>query len=181
MLGVDASLTRTAAALLPPHWLLGDWSSVRTMSYPTKPPDRKALSVLEYEDARCARIESIAGAVGDFLDQLRVEPGGGRVAGFVENYGFNAGGAGAHQLPELGMAIRLELRRRHGVTLYPVAEAMVRKQLLGVIPRGTDRKLAVQLAFGAAGARFNSDECDAVAIACFGLSEVGATALYLGR
>lgn len=173
VLGIDPSLTRSAAVIIPPDWELGDWKALRFTSYGEEPPDRKGLDVLSYERERIERMRRTADVLVEFASKTP-----GRLRGFVEGYGYNMGGAGAHSLAEFGGILRSRFLSRLGLALEPVAEASARKLLLGKLPP-KDRKLAVQLALGKVGAPFNSDECDAFAIAGYGLSELGLTALSL--
>ena len=177
VLGIDASLTRTAAVMIPPAWELGDWNALRWMSYGEKPPNRKELSVLEYERARIERMARTARELVGFADVNVAH--GGVIRGYIENYGFNMGGASTHQLPELGGIVRYMFLRELDVVLEPVAESSARKQLLGKLPK-SDRKLAIELALAKAGAPFeNNDVADAFTVGNLGLAMLGLTSLSL--
>ena len=173
VLGIDPSLTRTACVLIPPGWELGCWAALRYFSVGEKPPARKELSIGDYERLRIERMARMAEAVAGFC---LTAPG--IIRGYIEGYGYSMGGAGAHSLAEFGGILRYWLVLRCGIVVEPVQEASARKLLLGKLPP-RDRKLAVQLALGKVGAPFNSDECDGFAIANWGLSELGLTALSL--
>jgi len=174
VLGIDPSLTRTAAVLIPPEWVLGDWASLRYASFVEPMPRRDSFAEpLAYEKFRIERMARIAERVAEFV--LKTP---GVVRGFIEGYGYTMGGAGAHSLAEFGGILRYWLVLRCGLVVEPVQEASARKLLLGKLPK-KDRKLAVQLAYGKAGAPFNSDEADAMTVASWGMSEIGLTALSL--
>jgi hypothetical protein len=176
VLGIDPSLTRSAAVLIPPGWALGDWAALRWTSYGEPAPERKVFSVLEYERERIARMGRIAEALAQFVMR---EAGGRPIRGFIEGYAYQAGGAGAHSGAEYGGILRQWMHMRHAIALQPVQEASARKQLLGKLPP-RERKAVTARALYANGAPFsNDDECDAFVVANWGLSEVGLTALSL--
>lgn len=172
VVGIDPSLTRSAVVIVPPDWELGDWSTVRRFSVGEKPPERKSMEPIEYERYRIQRMARMAEAIAEFVLETP-----GPIRGWIEGYGYTMGGSSAHSLAEYGGILRYWLVLRCGLVVEPVQEASARKLLLGHARKG--RKLLTELAFGKAGAPFNSDECDAMAICNYGLSELGLTALSL--
>ena len=176
VLGIDPSLTRSAAVLIPPGWELGDWKALKSFSYGEPPPDRKRETVLDYERLRIERMSRIAESLAAFVMRFA---GGREIRGFIEGYAYHAGGAGSHSGAEYGGILRQWFALRHSIALWPVSEAQARKQLLGKLPP-RDRKVVTARALYAAGAPFeNDDECDAFVVAAFGLTEIGLTGFSL--
>jgi Holliday junction resolvasome RuvABC endonuclease subunit len=168
ILGIDPSLTRSAAVLIPPGWELGDWLTLRWCSVEIPPGDGT-------ERQRVERMGEIVDRLLNFVS----EHSGSEVRGWVEQYAFNARSASVTKLAELGGILRHQFLIEFGVPLEPVTASQARKQLLGKLPR-KDQKLAVQLALGRAGAPFvNGDECDAACVAFWGLTEIGAMGFSL--
>lgn len=184
VLGIDPSLTRTAAVLIYPGWELGDWKSQslawRSIEVPAPDPlPVGAPEPREFERARIRRMMTIADRLVSFVRGARP------IRGFIESYAFGASSASVTKLAELGGIIRARFLddpgMDGGLPLEPVTASQARKQLLGRLPR-KDQKLAVQLALGRVGALFgNADETDAFAICNFGLTECGIVALSLAE
>ena len=97
---------------------------------------------------------------------------------YVEDYAFSRRSSSVTKLAELGGHARCEFLS-YGRVLTPVPASAARKLLLGKLPR-KDAKVAVQAALYGADALLNNDnECNAFAVANFGLSEQGCVALTL--
>ncbi len=158
ILGLDLSVTAAAAVAVPCAWD-GDWSRVESVVV----GERLRRDATDAERAR--RTETIADRLVAFARST------GATLAFIEGYAFSRVTA-AHTLGELGGVVRLELVRA-GVELHTVNMASARKLLLGKVPR-TDPKVAVFAALRASGARFETcDESDAMAVANYGLAELG--------
>jgi Holliday junction resolvasome RuvABC endonuclease subunit len=179
VLGIDPSLTRSAAVLIPPGWELGDWAKLmfRSVEVPALDPLPLGAESREFERARIRRMMTIAERLVSFVRGARP------IRGFIESYAFSASSSSVTKLAELGGIIRARFLEdpgmEGGLPLEPVTASQARKQLLGRLPR-KDQKLAVQLALGRVGAPFgNADECDAFTVAAYGLTEVGAMGFSL--
>jgi Holliday junction resolvasome RuvABC endonuclease subunit len=158
LLGLDLSLNASAAVAVPLDWD-GDWSRVRSCVV----GERLRRDASDAERAR--RTETIAARLVAFARST------GATKVFVEGYAYGLK-TSAHSLGELGGVVRLELVRA-GIELVTVPMQTARKLLLGKCPR-EGAKVAVAEALKAAGARFETlDEFDAMAVANWGLSEVG--------
>jgi len=158
LLGLDLSLRASAAVAVPLDWD-GDWSRVRSCIAGENL--RKHASDAE----RARRTETIAARLVGFARTA------GATHAFVEGYAYGLGTA-AHALGELGGVVRLELVRA-GLVLHTVPMNTARKLLLGRCPR-EGAKVAVAEALRAAGGRLETlDEYDAMAVANWGLSELG--------
>jgi hypothetical protein len=158
LLGLDLSLAASAAVAVPLDWD-GQWSRVRSCVAGEKL--RKDASDAE----RARRTETIAARLVGFARTVCA------TSAWVEGYAFG-GSTHAHSLGELGGVVRLELVRA-GIELHTVNMGTARKFLLGKCPPA-GAKVAVCEAFRAAGARFETlDEYDAMAVANWGLSELG--------
>ncbi len=97
---------------------------------------------------------------------------------FIEGYSYGLP-FGAHGLGELGGTIKLAVLEECEILPSVVPPASARRVLLGKIPKGKGKN-AVALALARAGAAFGTaDEGDAFAVANFGLTELGVTALCL--
>lgn len=158
LLGLDLSLTASAAVAVPLDWD-GDWSRVRSCVVGEKL--RRDASDAE----RARRTETIAARLVAFARAT------GATKAFIEGYAYGLK-TSAHSLGELGGVVRLELVRA-GLELVTVPMQTARKLLLGRCPR-QGAKVAVAEALRAAGARFEAfDEFDAMAVANWGLSDAG--------
>jgi Holliday junction resolvasome RuvABC endonuclease subunit len=165
ILGLDLSLRRPAAVVIPDGWELGRWDDLARLSFE---PFEVASDRERYQ-----RIGGIVARLIGFARERQV------TYAFVEQYAFSKSSSSVTKLAELGGHARVEFLRRTGLVLRPVVASQARRQLLGALPR-KDAKLVVQLALGAAGAPFpNDDECDAFTVANFGLTELGLVALSL--
>jgi Holliday junction resolvasome RuvABC endonuclease subunit len=165
VLGLDLSLRRPAAVVIPHSWELGAWNDLARLSFEPEEPksDRE-------------RYMRIGGIVTRMIAFAREH--GATYAG-VEDYAFSKSSSSVTKLAELGGHARVEFLHRMGLVLRPVVASQARRQLLGALPR-KDAKLAVQVALWSAGAPFaNDDECDAFCVASFMLTEVGLVALSL--
>lgn len=169
VLGLDLSLTRTAAVLLPTDWA-GDWGDVRVLTSGASLPNDAS------EMMRNARIVHIVNDLDSFLDDTTVE------AAFVEGYSFG-NAQRAHQLGELRGVVRWHLVRRFQLAPKPVAPSSVRKLFFGAVPkeRGDALKKHILSTVNALGAEFKShDVADAFLVANYGLTDVsGGRAMSL--
>jgi len=160
IVGLDLSLTGLGMAAVPPDWDL-DWKHVQTHRVSCPLPRNATLR------QQTDRLRSLALDCRVFA--VRV--------GATHVWGEDLPTARAFNLVSLGElrgAVRLELLRECGLDLHFAPQSSVRKFLLGRLPR-KDRKAHVVEALKAAGANFGSDdECDAFAVANWGLSEIGA-------
>jgi hypothetical protein len=158
-LGLDLSLTASAAVAVPLDWD-GDWSRVRSLV--VGEPLRRDASDAE----RAQRTERIAARLVSFA---RAE---GASEAWIEGYSFGSK-VGREHLGELGGVVRLELVRA-GIEIRSVPVASARKLLLGKCPRQCAKVLTAE-ALRAAGAprAWSLDELDAFAVANAALAEVG--------
>jgi Holliday junction resolvasome RuvABC endonuclease subunit len=165
-MGMDLSLRRPAAAVIPARWRIGDWGDVSTW---VEDFDETPKSDAE----RYVRIIRIAGAVRDMALMHRV----GRDDVWVEDYAYSRSSSSVTKLGELGGVARIELFT-HGRTVRAVTASSARKLLLGKVPK-KDQKLAVQAALKLGGAPFweDPDVCDAFAVANWARSEQGLPAV----
>jgi len=173
VIGFDLSLTAPAAVALPLNWRPGDWSKVRaSILHPEAPKTDDVRGQLE----RYLKVEvwAIARCTGYNIAGI-----------FIEQYAYSKNNAHASRLMELGGTVRTALFESVGVVPVTVATASARKLLLGEIPRGTGtQKPAVQDALFnkcKAPKTWGEDICDALAVANFGLSEMGGAALTLAQ
>ena len=176
VLGIDPSLTRTAAVLIPPGWRLGDWSTLRWTEVEVAPPDAKAMSATEYEWARVERLGEI---VDRLIAWVSENHEGEHLSAWTEGYAFGANSASVTKLAELGGVMRHQFQCEFQVPLVPVSPQSARKYLLGKLPR-KDQKLAAHSAMLAHGVPWRTaDVTDALCVANYGLSELGLTGLSL--
>ena len=164
-LGIDLSVSRTGLCLLPAGWCANgrlDWSMVLTAVVPGNELPRSAG-----QDVRAKRLQEVRDAILDRTDHWDAA-----VAGF-EQYAFRARGFGAHDIAEVGGAVKVALHHR-GIQLHSFAQSTVRKTLLGKLPR-RGAKQWVQAHCRDIGAPFwqDPDVCDAFAVANHLLSVLG--------
>lgn len=170
VLGLDLSLSRTAAILLPVDFR-GDFAEVVTAVA------GHGLHTTADELARDARCLEVAQTVEELVHGVRV------AGAFVEGYAFARSGA-PHALGELRAVVRRVLVARYGWAPVPVSQSAARKLFFGRAPRAPEGggrrwlKNYILASVRACGAPFqHDDEADAFLIANFGLTEVGGVAL----
>ncbi len=172
VLGLDLSLTRAAAVLVPVGFQ-GDFATVQTaiaghgLRGEVSPTTR---------DARCL---DVAHTVEEFVAGVRV------AGAYVEDYAFS-NSHGSHQLGELRGVLRRTLIARYGWAPVPVNQATVRKLFFGKVPKKPEGartdwlKNFLLASVREAGAPFrHHDEADAFLVANYGLTECGGVALTL--
>jgi Holliday junction resolvasome RuvABC endonuclease subunit len=123
-------------------------------------------------------VKPTVGAVLDRLDNIATQVVRFALAhevthAFVENYSFGMK-FNSHQLGELGGVVKLALHRS-GLTPIPVASSSARKLLLGKNVKGAKKIVEQQLK--KSGFTGNGDQCDALAVANYGLAALGYKAL----
>lgn len=168
VMGLDLSLTASAAVVIPHNWELGDWDSLITHVV--------GCSLLQEASPaeKLSRIDSISFELIQLARETRVTDI------FVEQYAFSQMLTRAHALGELGGVVKLDLKRQLGIVAQPVVASQARKFLCGKVPR-KDGKKYVEAQLKLMGAKFKShDEGDAFTCANFGLSEIGLSALTVG-
>jgi Holliday junction resolvasome RuvABC endonuclease subunit len=164
VLGLDLSPTASAAIVVPLDWG-GDWRRIARLTVGESLP-RDASDA-----ARARRCESIATGLVAFARAHGV------TVCWIEGYAFSRADQ-AHTIAEVAGVVRLELFRA-GIEIRTVSASAARKLLLGKVPR-SDAKAAVYRALRAAGAPVETfDEADALAVANFGLSELGCFSFML--
>lgn len=195
VIGLDLSLTRSAACTIPGDWEPGDWGALRWASWPTKAPDLPDTAhVLDKEVARWERVFNIANEiVGYAADEMRasqLDGGDGQVRIFCEDYAYGIHSSAVTKLAELRgvlavrlaglghMPIPLNITRARTFIFGPI-----RRQKKGAAkpPQGAVKK-AIEEAFGQMKAPFtNDDERDAFIIANLGLTELNIPALSIAN
>ena len=178
VVGLDMSLTGTAAVAFPAGWDRAT-KDVRSMTVGT--PLVKATGAQKIE-----RIFNIVTAVVDFVREsgrpCKVSGGVSAMpAVFIEGYAYSARSASVTQLAELGGAVRYALLRDLGIIAREVPASSARLYLLGKLPRGKGtQKPAAVAGVRACGFEFGTvDEFDAWVITNFGLAEVGGVGFSL--
>jgi hypothetical protein len=179
-IGFDLSLSAPAAVALPLDWTPGDWA--RCKSWLGKPPTPKNQDDLR---GQLDRYDAIASwAVNAVRETLEWQPATTELDGFVEAYGFSKNNASASRIMESGGVVKMRLYEKFGLVLTPVTSSETRKLLLGFNPRKPkyDAKVVIQDAlFNRAGApkTWDDNQCDAFAVANFGLSNLGSVAMMV--
>lgn len=170
VLGLDLSLTRAAAVLVPLDFR-GDYA--RVLSIVAGHALQSAVDQL----ARDARCRELSETVEEFVFGVPL------AGAFVEDYAFTRA-HGAHQLGELRGVLRRTLNARYGWAPTPVNSATVRKLFFGKVPKKPEGarsdwlKAFILASVRETGAPFKThDEADAFLVANWGLSEVGGVAL----
>jgi hypothetical protein len=171
--GFDLSLTASACAALSLDWRPGDWKSVRT--FLLKPKTIKDDDVA----GQLSRYALTSNWAHDCIEKATSMPlGSGRaVAGcFIARPNAWA----ALQTIELGGFVRVRMWDETGVVPQTVSASQARALLLGPRAGGTVLRDAL-LNRGKAPKTWSEGLCSAFAVANFGLSESGGTALTLHR
>jgi hypothetical protein len=191
VVGIDLSLTRSAAFYLPSNWKPGgSWAKVKTITvgYP--------LSKTASATQRDLRIRTIVKALVAFLNEV---PVGTRPdiyvtptkpmkaewswpAVYVEDYAYGLAGNSGIRLAELGGALKYAIAQECGVSVEPINMTTARKIFLGKIPKGKGAaQVAVHSTLKRMGFAYEgSDEGDAFVIANAGRSLLGMTAATIG-
>jgi Holliday junction resolvasome RuvABC endonuclease subunit len=159
--GLDLSLTCPACVVIPDGWKLGDWRNLeRTRAIVPSVQDR------DPDRSKAIRLIKIVGRLREFVLENRA------THCFVEGYAFSRHSSSVTKLAELGGYARVEFFS-YGRVLREVTVSQARKLLLGKLPP-RDAKKVVEAQLKRHGAEFADDnECDAFAIANWGLSELG--------
>ena len=161
VVGLDLSLRCSGVIRVPVGWG-GNWSRVQHKLV-VPPPKADALGEA-YRIARCLDIADDIRAIMNPLDVV-----------YIERYAYRQA-EGAHWLGELGGVVRCKLMGyiRDLNALKAVTASQARRLLCG---DGNATKQAVQAALRAAGAPAeltgSLDLCDAMAVANWGLKELG--------
>ncbi len=163
VLGLDLSLTCSAAVLIPKNWD-HDFKSLitTTIGYPLKKDADEML--------RLERLINIGDALAGFAFDNRV------THVFVEQYAFSSMASQAHAIGELGGYVKTVFHKAC-LPVKTVVASQARKHLFGKIPR-QDAKLYVGQRLVQMGARFRTnDEGDAAVVANYGCHMLGWPAL----
>lgn len=162
VVGLDLSLTATGvAAACAICWSI-DLSRVSTFAVGEKLP-RDASAQL-----RASRLALITNKIVEYVAACECKNV------FVEGYSYGKQFT-AHQLGELGGAVKYALWERRGVAAMPVPPTSVRKFFLGRSGKGS--KDAVADALKKLSAPFKGDEGDAFVVMNFGIAELGYRAM----
>lgn len=184
VVGIDQSTKRTAIVIIPPDWTIGAWDELlyRCVEVEKEPAREEFQDAQLYYRARTQRLSVIAIRAGEYIRERTGVSANARV--FIEDYAYSMWGksASVSLLVELRATIAHWMLVHRGIGVVPVVASSARKLLLGKCPQ-SDPKGFVQAAFKEVHAPFwdNDDLCDAMAVANFGLSELGRTALTLAR
>jgi hypothetical protein len=172
VLGFDLSLTASACVALPIDWRPGDWRSVRTFLLKTK-------TVKDGDVAgQLLRYVLTSNWAHDCIEKATSMPlgSGHAVAGcFIAGYVW-----ATPWTMELGGFVRVRMWDETGVVPQTVCATSARTFLLGARSGGTALRDAL-LNRGKAPKTWSEGVCSAMAVANFGLSESGGTALTLHR
>jgi len=169
IVGLDLSLTGTGVVVLETSWTPGSWQGVRTATFGYGLPEGVS------ERDRIGRIVDIAQRVVAFV------PRGAEV--FIESLAFGRfTGSASSKLAGLTDVVKVALFMDKGILTQVVTAGQARKLLLGY-GQGQDIKKQVEQRLRGAGAPVrNNNEADAFAIANYGRSELGLSALsFVGR
>jgi Holliday junction resolvasome RuvABC endonuclease subunit len=163
VLGLDLSLRRPAGVVIPDGWEVGDWASLLVDSHETADPGPGPEGQLRRQVLIAHRMVALA-------HRGRAEHV------FVEDYAFSKNSRAVTMLAELRAVVNLQFWEAIGIVPRPVPASSCRKLLLGECRAGA--KQVVEATLRKHGAPFkNDDECDAFAVASYGTSEIGRTAL----
>jgi hypothetical protein len=171
VLGLDLSLTRAAAVLLPVAFT-GDFREVQVAV--AGHGLHNASTELE-RDARCVEV---AETIEELVHGHRV------VGAFVEGYAFSR--AQQPHLGELRAVVRRALVKRYGWAPTPVSAGTARALFFGKTPKAPPNakrdwlKAYILASVREVGAPFKrDDEADAFLVANYGLTEVGGVGLTI--
>lgn len=156
VLGLDLSLTRTAAVVIPATWQPCEWGDIRSRTFGG--PLEKGPSAQELADRVCG----IARGVVEYAREFGVRHV------YAEGYTFGAFGASHYQLAELGGAVLFAFAQK-GMLVRRINVSTARKYLLGMVPK-KNPKPVVRSTLERAGLHFaTDDEYDAFVVANAGL------------
>ncbi len=170
VVGLDLSLTRSAACFIPADWepfLHGEvnWGALRTMT--VGHPLKKDASPEEKAD----RLMRIAGSISEWISETSV------VA--IEDYAYGLSGNSGMMLGELGGAVKYALWCDLKIGVQVVNQSTARKFLLGKLPP-RDRAMVVVAQLEEWGCPFETvDAKDAFVIASYYRTELGMPGLTL--
>lgn len=168
VMGLDLSLTASAAVVIPHKWKLGDWKRLKTHVVGSN------LLQEASQNDKLARLDLISLELVYFARANKVT----HIC--VEQYAFSQKLTRAHALGELGGVVKLDLKRELGIVAEPVVASSARKFLCGKLPQ-KDVKAFVIAQLKMMGANFKTDdEADAFVVANWCLSETGQVALSVG-
>ncbi len=168
IMGLDLSLTSSAAVVIP-----NDWKGFAFKSLPTVTEGEK-LTREATEEQRLERLYNINYAITHFVRIHCV------THVFVEQYAFRQGASQAHAIGELGGLVKSTLYNMR-LPIRTVVASQARKFMFGKIP-AKDAKMYVQQRLVQMGAIFTTeDEGDALVVANYGRSELDLPALSMAK
>lgn len=173
VVGLDLSLTGSAAAAVPRIWSSQDLNAVKTLRVGYN------LSNIEDEGERIDRIDFIAERIVEFCQEHHASVVG------VEDYAFSQGQSRAHALGELGGVVKLAVWKKLHLTPLPIVASTARKTLLQQLPNLRGKGKGYLKAWVAHNVRrlagptanWSEDEIDAFVIANHRLMMVGGVAM----
>lgn len=172
VIGFDLSLTAAAACALPRIWNQ-DMARARTIVV------GYGVGNDEPESMRVERLEKICTTLVDFCLANKA------TAINIEEYAFSSSQSRAHAIGELGGVVKLECKRRLGLTPQPVTASHARKTLLQWLPglrgkpKGYMKRYVVANVqrLGKAVAHWTEDEIDAFVVSNYCLMAQGGLAM----
>ena len=166
VVGLDLSLTGTAACALPIGWD-HDMYRARTMKAGYMLPNDST------PEAYVQRLVSIVDAVVEFCQRRKAK------YVFVEGYAFSAMLSRAHSLGELGGVVKKDVYIRLQKVVTPIVVSRARKILLQKLPRADSKKFTIKNVKRLEGPSWgwSEDECDSFVIANAGLMMTGGVAM----
>jgi Holliday junction resolvasome RuvABC endonuclease subunit len=167
VLGLDLSVRRSGAVVVPEGWKLGEWESLRVIATGA---DLEQLAT-PLEKAR--RRRNIAEELVIFARTHGVSHV------FVEEYAFGVHQNRAHELAELGGVVK-DYFLGMDLAVRPIVASSARKLLFGTVPRQPKGQMKKYLMarWAEMGAPFHGDdEGDAFAVANAGLDALGLECL----
>lgn len=166
VVGLDLSLTGTAACALPLGWD-HDMYRARTMKSGYMLPNDSS------PEDQVKRLITIVDDVVDFCDRRRAKHV------YIENYAFSQKQSRAHALGELGGTVKKEVYQKLGLVVIPVVASRARKILLQHLPRADSKKFTIKNVKRLEGPSWGwtEDECDSFVVCNAGLMFVGGTAM----
>ncbi len=172
VVGLDLSLSHTGIVVLPVDWEPSPRPWVMNYGHAGS-----SLSDVASAADKAMRLRSIVQEICSYV----FDPGNKVVVVFCEDHAYGLAGKRGIQLAELHGAVKYGLLRL-GVVVIPVNVSRVRRLLLGKRGNAKGVKKEVFRRLKAAGAPFDSDDLsDAFAVANFGRSELGLSAMTLAE
>ena len=171
VVGLDLSLTRSAACYVPPGWEPGDWDSLEFVT--------AGFEVKGRDPAACARrLSVVANVMFEFVHWRVQQARSDELHVFLEDHAYGIGQSNI-VTAELVGCVKRDLYERLGIVALPVNQSTARKLLLGKLPP-RERGSAVAVALKAAGwPHRGSDVGDAFVVANAGRSDLGMVAVVL--